>query len=356
MKKKDRVRIVTDSNIIYDYIPPKDNVWVDISKINLGADQDPFKKIVGFNDGWSWTIDEKLHSDLLARLDGYVVCLRNKMIEEFNTMLAEYDCETIGVEPNIKPCEDSFFYTPTEQCRARLGDWNERTSPSMDLYLRLNKNVTEIFLKYARPKLYKSLFYAYCELYDQAKDFMQMHAKVPGKVEQLIQLLSDAEKNGIARCRTMAKRCSKIQITVLRIDNETIIKEVTIHGSNKNSARMPEGYLPIALIDLRNSPSLKWMLKISGASIILTEGADFEEAKKWLEKTLKKGDSYKSYDMRFAKSLNGLYRYIMDIDIAKHIIHPIYLYHRKSSAIKMICSFLELPSHAERVLTNYIGR
>lgn len=356
MKKKDRVRIVTDSNIIYDYIPPKDNVWVDISKINLGADQDPFKKIVGFNDGWSWTIDEKLHSDLLARLDGYVVCLRNKMIEEFNTMLAEYDCETIGVEPNIKPCEDSFFYTPTEQCRARLGDWNERTSPSMDLYLRLNKNVTEIFLKYARPKLYKTLFYAYCQLYDQAKEFKDMHTKIPGKGKQLIKLLSDAEKNGIARCRTMAKRCSKIQITVSRIDNETIIEKITItHSSSGNHAKMPDAYLPIALIDLRSSPSLNWMLMISGASITLTEGKDFENAKKWLEKTLEKGDSYKSYDKRFAKSLNGLYRYIMACNIVDYI-NPKSFLGRKNKAIKMICQFLDLPCSAEKVLTNYIGR
>lgn len=351
MKKK---VTVTDPDI-YDYISPKESVWVGITEINLEANQHPFQKIVKGEDDWKMTIDEKLYRDLLTCLDGYVVCLRNKMIEELNTMLAEYDCEAIGVEPNIKPCEDSFFYTPTEQCRARLGEWNERTSPSMDLYLRLNQKVTEIFLKYARPKLYKSLFYAYCQFYKQAKEFKDMHTKIPGKGKQLIQLLSEHERKGIARCRTMAKRCSKIQITVSKIENETIIKEVTIHGSNKNSAPMPEGYLPIARIDLRNSPSLKWMLKISGASITLTEGEDFEEAKKWLAKTLEKGDSYKSYDMRFAKSLNGLYRFIMDCGIAEHIItNP--TYNRKRKAIKMICSFLDLPSDAEQVLTNYISR
>lgn len=332
---------------IHDYISQKDALYT--GDLNLGIDQQPFLQIhkwrVGAGD---IPKDEKLYNDLKIRLNNIVGCLLKQMVNTMNGFLCDYSYKKVHINPHITPESPDYFYDPTKQCENIIKDECKQIETLCKAY----KKLTSIHIKYARPKLYESLFYAFCQLYDSAKEFREMHTKYGKENRPLIDQLSEYERNGVSRCKILLKRCSTIEITLSRITNaetkerETNIKNITIKDDTHNTANVPKEYFPLALFDLSRNPDLKWMLetKLSGFSFSNEDG--LEEVKKWLTYSLVRENRISSYDKRFVKSLNGLYRYIMDCGIVNS----------RSNAIELICQLLDLPESALRPMHYYIGK
>lgn len=230
-----------------------------------------------------------------------------------------------------------------------------------DRSFKVNQKIADIFNKYVRPKLYKSLFYAFCQLYETAKGFREMHTRYGKKNRTLIDQLSEYERRGVAHCRTLLKRSSKIEVTLLRTESTEIGKQelhigmIAIRDDTRNNGLVPKEYFPIVLFDLYRTPALKWMLETSGCTFMFKDGGDFDAVKEWLAHSLV-SEKINGFDKRFAKSLNGLYRYVMDCRVADYLSDDSVRGLKKGKAIEFIRQLLDLPQSALPPLKNYINR
>ena len=186
-----------------------------------------------------------------------------------------------------------------------------------------------------------------------------MHTKYGNT--RLLDQLSEYERKGVSRCKMLLKRCSNIEITLSRTKNaetkerETDIEKIVITDNTHNTAYVPKEYFPLALFDLSRNPDLEWMLKTNGNVLRFSDEDGLEAVKKWLTYSLVRENRINGYDKRFVKSLNGLYRYIIDCKIVDYIDVST----RKSSrnkAIELICILLDLPESASPPMRNYIGK
>lgn len=341
---------------IQDYILPKNTLYT--GDLNIGIEQLPFLKIHKWRvGGGEIPKDEKLYNDLITRLNNIAERLLQKMVDELNNFLYEYSRKRVHINRHITPESSDYFYDPTKQCQEII----KEECDHIDSLCQASSKLTSLHLKYARPKLYKSLFYAFCQLYDTAKEFRDMHTKYGKENRQLIDQLSEYDRNGVSRCRMLLKRCSNIEITLSRTKNvetkerKIHIKKIVIKDNTHNTACVPKEFFPLVLFDLHRNPDLEWMLKANGSVLSFSDEDDLEEVKKWLTNSLVRENRINSYDKRFAKSLNGLYRYIIDCDIVDNIDVST----RKSSrdkAIELICTLLDLPESALQPMRNYIGK
>lgn len=329
---------------IYDYVKPRRNDYANIDTLDTGIHQPPFLH---------WSIDsgvtyEKEHyNKVISSLEQIIDCLLNGMAKECKTLFSNAGYPTIGVCDITEKDYSKRFSEYLSRCNDIL--YNHYDT---DIAIKL----AEIKLKYYRPKLYNSLFYAYCQLYDQVMQCKNMCFENE-KGERYFDVLKESEQDRVC-CLNLLKNCKRIKVSISKTEgkNGTPIKEISISGGT-NHKSVPKACFFIAYYDLEGTDSLKWMLERDDITIKLEKGNDFEDVKKWLQFTLGGERLTNGYFEKFAKSLRGLYQYIMKCDIVNKLDFLTNT-HKRDRAIELIMSLFELPDTVEmrRHLDNYIDK
>ena len=226
-------------------------------------------------------------------------------------------------------------------------------------YNRRMKRLGEIKRKYHYPKLYNSLFFAYCKLYGEAKKhkWIKRWWTIKGKTD---------------RCLTLLKSCDSITVTISKEEGVegTPIKEIIVRSYN-GSVKTPKICYPELM---GNIP--QWLVERE-ATIKVEKGKDFEDVKNWILATLPlyTQDGKKGYCIRFANAFHGLYKYIM----CSGFIDKLHFYKDsvfygvsqtlrtkggeeesvlspKEKTIELIRALFDLDEDASKAMKNYIDR
>ena len=350
-----------EENVYYiKYIP-----YADIKNLDTSKDQYPFRHFNIDNGSWNKTYDEELYNKVISRLENIIDCLLNGMAKECKTLFSNAGYPTIGVCDITEKDYSKRFSEYLSKCNDILCNRYDT-----DITIKL----AEIKLKYYRPKLYNSLFYAYCKLYDIAYQYKTMHYEREEDSTEIIKLLSE-KKSVISNCVYWAEACASVSITIKNKE----LKEVRITGIKNGNARsvsIPEDCFVWAANNLTDYASLKGVYAINNVTLTFDSGQEFEDAKKWILDTLSLCtlDYIGNFDKSFAKSFNGLYRYIKDCDFVGKLEFPrgsifygvskkILTKERyekdktpKEKVVELIRILFDLPASAETPMMNYIDR
>lgn len=230
--------------------------------------------------------------------------------------------------------------------------------------LRKQVKLTEIYNNYARPKLYNSLFYAYCQLYKIASQWRNLYSN-DKHGEKYLRTFNDDEKKR-RKCLTLLESCENIKVSISQKEgvHETPIKEIGIRGASNNNETVPDRYLFMAYYDLECNDALKWILEREDITFVLEKGRDFDDVKKWLLYTLNGERSTKGHAEKFAKSFTGIYHYIKDCKFIGNLkFHKDSAFYsvtkeinNKGKIIEFIRIFFDLPKDAITPMKNYISK
>lgn len=370
-----------EENVIY---LPYTN-YTNIETLDISIHQPPF---LHWSIDGGVTYDEEHYKKLTGKLEDITHGLLWGMEKECLELFRVAKCTPVKwrgetAEEYIALCGDNIYEHYKEQVMTVLSKYGYKVCRFDDLteeqqmqirndtsiqseievvqkrYNRRMKRLGEIKRKYNYPKLYNSLFFAYCKLLGAANKYKWMPRWW-------------SVKDKIDRSMTLLKKCDSITVTISKDEGleGTPIKQIRIsrHGS---SEKIPQ----ICFLELIDTAP-RWLVEREVTTKV-EKGKDFEEIKKWIEAVLPlyKINGEKDYYVRFAKSFHGLYRYIMDSGFVDklHFYKDSVFYgvsqtlrtkegeeesvlSPKEKTVELIRVLFDLPNKASKAMKNYIDR